>query len=68
MKNRSCDYCDALLLANDKIITKNNEFLSVEILGKEHNWCNDNCYEKWFIKEVYDNITHVDKPELYFKD
>lgn len=67
MKDRKCNYCKAEILKDGKITTSNGELLSMNIYEVEHNWCNDDCCEKWF-DDFKDTLTYVNKPCLYFKD
>lgn len=67
MKNRYCNMCNKPLLIDNKIVTRDKELLTVKIYGIEHNWCNDDCYEKWYEREIDDHVTYVTEPS-YFKD
>lgn len=68
MKDRYCGMCNKPLLIGNKIVTKNEEFLSIKIFGIEFNWCNDGCYEKWYEEEIDNKLTYVNNPDIYFNE
>lgn len=68
MKDRYCNMCNKPLLINNKIVAKNKEFLNVKICDVEYNWCNDDCYEEWYKKEIDDKVTYVSNADKYFND